>query len=325
MPVCAEAQDGPPSGCKKRERAGATRLHPRIRSPWGGVAGVMSKCVAQTTRFAYDGVKVMGVIETTGAIMARYDYDAYGDLISTEGAEARGNPFRFSTKYSDDETGWVYYGFRFYSPELGRWINRDPILEWGDPGLYGFVNNDAINALDISGLWRWVPVPKPDAPSHPGLWDPVDTPRPPWIRPISPIHPAPYLGTGVGGGAYIGWGRERFSGRGTCCKKADTLIPQYTDKIEYKWTWECTGFGLGASVGVTSDPTPSDNTDCPPKNFEYDQPIDITFLLPLPGNGTPVSPGFGLGGPSLGIGAGITAKKHCKVAYSGTRKIGCCK
>jgi len=36
-------------------------------------------------------------------------------------------PLRFSTKYHDDETDLVYYGLRYYNPELGRWVSRDPI------------------------------------------------------------------------------------------------------------------------------------------------------------------------------------------------------
>jgi hypothetical protein len=43
------------------------------------------------------------------------------------------NPFRFSTKYQDDETGLLYYGYRYYQPVTGRWINRDPI---GEKGFY---------------------------------------------------------------------------------------------------------------------------------------------------------------------------------------------
>ncbi len=57
----------------------------------------------------------------------------------------------FSTKYTDDETGLVYYGYRYYSPELGRWLNRDPIEEEGGLNLYGFVGNDPVNAYDLLG------------------------------------------------------------------------------------------------------------------------------------------------------------------------------
>ena len=60
---------------------------------------------------------------------------------------------RFSTKYADDETGLYYYGYRFHSPELGRWVNRDPIEEQGGANVYGFVGNDGVNRIDMFGLW----------------------------------------------------------------------------------------------------------------------------------------------------------------------------
>ena len=60
--------------------------------------------------------------------------------------------FRHATKYYDPETGLCYYGERFYSPEHGRWINRDPIEEGDGPGLYLFLNNDGINKVDFLGM-----------------------------------------------------------------------------------------------------------------------------------------------------------------------------
>ena len=51
-------------------------------------------------------------------------------------------PFLFSSEYLDSETGLVYYNYRYYSPELGRWTKRDPIEEDGGWNLYGFVFNN---------------------------------------------------------------------------------------------------------------------------------------------------------------------------------------
>jgi hypothetical protein len=45
----------------------------------------------------------------------------------------------------------VYYNYRYYSPELGRWLSRDPIGENGGWNLYGFVGNDGINKADFVG------------------------------------------------------------------------------------------------------------------------------------------------------------------------------
>ncbi len=43
-------------------------------------------------------------------------------------------------------------GYRYYSPELGRWVNRDPIEELGGLNLYGFVGNSVLDKVDILGL-----------------------------------------------------------------------------------------------------------------------------------------------------------------------------
>ncbi|MFO0972531.1 MAG: RHS repeat-associated core domain-containing protein [Phycisphaerae bacterium] len=65
---------------------------------------------------------------STTARWSAYEYDAYGNITAeTDGEYAPENPFRFSTKFHDDETGWVYYGYRFYGPKWGRWAGRDPI------------------------------------------------------------------------------------------------------------------------------------------------------------------------------------------------------
>ena len=57
-----------------------------------------------------------------------------------------------STKYTDDETDLVYYGYRYYSPEMGRWISRDPIGEDGGANLLSFALNAAVFLIDASGL-----------------------------------------------------------------------------------------------------------------------------------------------------------------------------
>ena len=52
--------------------------------------------------------------------------------------------------------GVLVYGFRYYDPEAGRWLGRDPIGERGGVNLYGFVENDSIAGLDYFGLLRYV-------------------------------------------------------------------------------------------------------------------------------------------------------------------------
>ncbi|MFA7231782.1 MAG: RHS repeat-associated core domain-containing protein, partial [Victivallaceae bacterium] len=60
--------------------------------------------------------------------------------------------YRFSSEVFDSETGLVYYNFRYYSPELGRWLSRDPLEEAGGWNLYGMVNNNPVYFYDRYGL-----------------------------------------------------------------------------------------------------------------------------------------------------------------------------
>jgi len=96
---------------------------------------------------------VIGLLSTSKADkVAVYDYDPFGKLVRVNEPEAGLNPIRFSSKYTDTETGLVYYGYRYYSPEMGRWISRDPIEEEGGINLYGMVANDPVNNWDYLGL-----------------------------------------------------------------------------------------------------------------------------------------------------------------------------
>ncbi|MBF0227564.1 MAG: RHS repeat-associated core domain-containing protein [Desulfobacterales bacterium] len=92
------------------------------------------------------------LVDTNGILSAAYEYDAFGKTIKAQGALATENKFRFSTKQWDDETGLGYWGYRYYSAELGRWLSRDPLGEVGGYNLYGFVGNNVINEFDIYGL-----------------------------------------------------------------------------------------------------------------------------------------------------------------------------
>jgi RHS repeat-associated protein len=65
---------------------------------------------------------------------------------------ATANPFRFSTKFQDDETGLLYYGYRYYDPGTGRWLTQDPLGEEGGLNKYAFIENQPISGVDIRGL-----------------------------------------------------------------------------------------------------------------------------------------------------------------------------
>lgn len=49
-------------------------------------------------------------------------------------------------------SGVTEYGYRYYSPETGRWVSKDPTGEKGGVNLYGMVGNDPVNSTDNLGL-----------------------------------------------------------------------------------------------------------------------------------------------------------------------------
>jgi len=117
------------------------------------------------------GGNITYMVNTNQAMVATYRYDPYGNTISSSGALASVNLYRFSSKEVDPnytDSGLYYYGYRFYDPNLQRWLTRDPIGEpgfetlprrgWGkkdDLNPYMYVNNSPISYQDPCGLSLW--------------------------------------------------------------------------------------------------------------------------------------------------------------------------
>ena len=121
----------------------------------GGVGGLLATEVGGVWYFPlYDNNgNVTDYVSETGEVVASYEYDAFGRTLSATGSMSSVFPFRFSTKYYDAETGLYYYGYRYYSPELGRWLTRDPIEEDGGDNLYAFCGNNGVSRIDARGLF----------------------------------------------------------------------------------------------------------------------------------------------------------------------------
>ena len=101
---------------------------------------------------------VTGLTDRSGAVVARYRYDAYGDLVKDkETAEKVSNPFRYTGRYFDEETGLYYYRNRYYSPELGRFITKDPLQYVDGPNMYSYVMNNPLNGIDPMGTEKMGP------------------------------------------------------------------------------------------------------------------------------------------------------------------------
>jgi RHS repeat-associated protein len=105
-------------------------------------------------------------VDQQGNVVAHREYDPFGSTVLATGTMVNDFRFWFSSKYLESESGLYYYGYRYYSPETGRWISRDPIGEEGfatanaDVGIrgvlvlntYDFIGNCPIGNWDATGL-----------------------------------------------------------------------------------------------------------------------------------------------------------------------------
>ena len=120
----------------------------------GGVEGLLAVSmdgVFYIPCYDHNG-NIVRYVSETGDIAAQYVYDPYGNVVESCGSLADAFSFGFSTKYNDRETGMVVYQRRFYSPDLGRWLNRDPIDEDGGVNLYCICDNNLVMYFDELGM-----------------------------------------------------------------------------------------------------------------------------------------------------------------------------
>ena len=199
-------------------------------------SGVTSQPV--TILLTYDGNgNVTSLVNAAGgSTLARWDYDPFGNkLTDAELAWLELCPFGFSAKYEDGETGLLYYGFRYYSAELGRWLSRDPIAERGGVNVHLFSSNEPTGVVDYLGLQDMTNLADPpgwncphNIPVDGGYsmdWDAKTTSNP--ERPDEKLHfyriaggegrklgDTPTVGHGTTGADLL----EHFKSLSTCCK-----------------------------------------------------------------------------------------------------------
>ena len=107
------------------------------------------------------------VISADGTVLAAYTYDAWGNVLTSEGSLATSNPIRYRGYYFDTETSLYYVSSRYYDPEIGRFINSDDIDYLGADGsplsynLFAYCMNNPVNRFDVNGNWsmpNWLKV-----------------------------------------------------------------------------------------------------------------------------------------------------------------------
>jgi RHS repeat-associated protein len=131
----------------------------------GGIGGLLAMEAPQTVGdplnyvYLYDDNGNVGQVidlfaaNAPAAIKAHYEYDPYGKRTNAAAPGEYDQPWRFSTKQFDAETGLYYFGRRYYGPQWGRWTNQDPIGEAAELNLYAYVGNRPTNTVDPLGMY----------------------------------------------------------------------------------------------------------------------------------------------------------------------------
>lgn len=106
-----------------------------------------------TYYLSYDQVGSLRLVtDASGNVIKAIDYDSFGNIIQDTNPTFD-MPFGFAGGLIDFDTGLVRFGFREYSPEIGRWTAKDPIFFMGGSiDLYSYCVNDPINSIDFTGL-----------------------------------------------------------------------------------------------------------------------------------------------------------------------------
>lgn len=114
-------------------------------------AAVLFEIQGKTYAPVHDSIgNVCGLIHPEkGTLVENYRYSAYGEEVTPQNPIS---PWRFSSKRTDSETQFVYFGNRYYSPTIARWITSDPLGLKAGPNLYAYVCNNPLRHFDLYGL-----------------------------------------------------------------------------------------------------------------------------------------------------------------------------
>jgi len=153
----------------------------------GGIGGLLARSEMSNVQsphayFHADGNgNVTMLIDTNQHVAAKYIFDPFGRTLSKSGPLADANRYQFSSKPLHDRSGLYDYLYRWYAPEIQRWVNRDPIGENGGYNLHVFAGNNSVTWIDKNGLTIII-----------GTTPPILVPRPIFVpRPI--LLPRPIL------------------------------------------------------------------------------------------------------------------------------------
>jgi RHS repeat-associated protein len=107
-----------------------------------------------TSYFQTDDLRsTTSLSSAAGALAKSYTYDAFGNLTASTGTLT--NPFQFTSREFDSETGLNFYRARYYDSTIGRFISEDPIRFDGGFDFYVYVENNPALYIDPMGLVQY--------------------------------------------------------------------------------------------------------------------------------------------------------------------------
>jgi RHS repeat-associated protein len=104
-----------------------------------------------TSFYQADGLgSVTSLSNSAGSLAQTYTFDSFGNQTASSGSLT--NPFQYTARENDPETGLYYYRARYYDMTDGRFLSEDPIQFDGGSNFYVYVENDPNNWTDPLGL-----------------------------------------------------------------------------------------------------------------------------------------------------------------------------